>query len=114
MDGKDARVVDYFYVIAGTSTSTGGILATMITAPNEKNLPFCAAKDIVSFYFEHGPRIFPPRYIIIFTYYELSKYYMTSKLRIRSFTSVKHRKDIWYTNKQVLPINNASGLDRHK
>ena len=52
MDGKDARVVDYFDVSAGTST--GGILATMITAPNEKNLPFCAAKDIVSFYFEHA------------------------------------------------------------
>ncbi|KAG5589006.1 hypothetical protein H5410_039520 [Solanum commersonii] len=61
LDGKDARVVDYFDVIAGIST--GGILATMITAPNENNLPFCAAKDIVSFYFEHGLRIFPPRYI---------------------------------------------------
>ncbi|WMV40272.1 hypothetical protein MTR67_033657 [Solanum verrucosum] len=64
LDGEDARVADYFDVIAGTST--GGILATMITAPNENNLPFCAAKDIVSFYFEHGPRIFPPRYIIVF------------------------------------------------
>lgn len=49
MDGKDARVVDYFYVIAGTSTSTGGILATMITAPNEKNLPFVLPKILYPF-----------------------------------------------------------------
>ncbi|KAG5589001.1 hypothetical protein H5410_039515 [Solanum commersonii] len=69
LDGKDARVVDYFDVSAGTST--GGILATMITAPNEKNLSFCAAKDIVSFYFEQWPKDFPTSYIIVFTYYLL-------------------------------------------
>ncbi|OIS97676.1 putative inactive patatin-3-kuras 1 [Nicotiana attenuata] len=55
---EDARLADYFDVIAGTST--GGILTTMISAPNEKGRPFSAAKDIVSFYFEHGPKIFPP------------------------------------------------------
>jgi len=58
---KDARLADYFDVIAGTST--GGILTTMISAPNEKGRPFSAAKDIVSFYFEHGPKIFPQGYI---------------------------------------------------
>ncbi|OIT19249.1 putative inactive patatin-3-kuras 1 [Nicotiana attenuata] len=55
---EDARLADYFDVIAGTST--GGLLTTMISAPNEKGRPFSAAKDIVSFYFEHGPKIFPP------------------------------------------------------
>ncbi|XP_016456565.1 patatin-2-Kuras 1-like [Nicotiana tabacum] len=55
---EDARLADYFDVIAGTST--GGILTTMISAPNEKGRPFSAAKDIVSFYFDHGPCIFPP------------------------------------------------------
>ncbi|XP_075109524.1 patatin-T5-like isoform X2 [Nicotiana tabacum] len=56
-NNEDARLADYFDVIAGTST--GGILTTMISAPNEKGRPFSAAKDIVSFYFEHGPKIFP-------------------------------------------------------
>ncbi|XP_075108756.1 patatin-2-Kuras 1-like [Nicotiana tabacum] len=55
---EDARLADYFAVIAGTST--GGILTTMISAPNEKGRPLFAAKDTISFYFEHGPKIFPP------------------------------------------------------
>lgn len=58
---EDARLADYFDVIAGTST--GGILTTMISAPNEKGRPLFAAKDTISFYFEHGPKIFPPGYI---------------------------------------------------
>lgn len=57
LDGEDARLADYFDVIAGTST--GGLLTTMVTAPNEKNLPLYAAKDIKDFYLEHGPKIFP-------------------------------------------------------
>uniref|UniRef100_M1BFI9 Patatin n=1 Tax=Solanum tuberosum TaxID=4113 RepID=M1BFI9_SOLTU len=52
----DARLADYFDVIGGTST--GGLLAAMITTPNETNRPFAAAKDIAPFYFEHGPKIF--------------------------------------------------------
>ena len=57
LDGEDARLADYFDVIAGTST--GGLVTAMLAAPNETNRPLFTAKEIKEFYLENCPKIFP-------------------------------------------------------
>ncbi|KAF9601667.1 hypothetical protein IFM89_021719 [Coptis chinensis] len=59
LDGEEVRLADYFDVVAGTST--GGLIATMITAPDDNNRPLYATKDIVAFYLKHCPDIFPKK-----------------------------------------------------
>ena len=62
LDGKEARIADYFDVISGTST--GGLVTAMLAAPNGNKRPLFAAKDIKSSYMEHCPKILTqPRYI---------------------------------------------------
>jgi patatin-like phospholipase/acyl hydrolase len=51
LKGEEARVADYFHLFAGTST--GGLIALSLTAP--QNL---SAAQLASFYTEDGPAIF--------------------------------------------------------
>ncbi|KAI3961391.1 hypothetical protein MKW92_045622 [Papaver armeniacum] len=58
LDGPESRLADYIDIITGTS-SAGGLITTMLTAPDTHNRPLFAAKEIPQFYLDHCPKIFP-------------------------------------------------------
>ncbi|BBN12329.1 hypothetical protein MPTK1_5g19190 [Marchantia polymorpha subsp. ruderalis] len=58
LDGPEARIADYFDCIAGTST--GGLIAAMLTAPNANKRPLLTAKEVKEFYINKASTIFPP------------------------------------------------------
>ncbi|GAQ84625.1 hypothetical protein KFL_001980070 [Klebsormidium nitens] len=53
----DARVADYFDLVAGTSA--GGILAVTLLAPNEAGRPMFSAAEAGTFFTRHAGTIFP-------------------------------------------------------
>jgi patatin-like phospholipase/acyl hydrolase len=60
LDGAERRLVDYFDLIAGTST--GGLITAMITAPSteDRTRPLFTAKEVTNFYLKYAAKIFPP------------------------------------------------------
>jgi patatin-like phospholipase/acyl hydrolase len=53
---KDVYLVDYFDLIAGTST--GSILSGLLLCPDEKRRPKYTAKDALELYLTHGKEMF--------------------------------------------------------
>ncbi|KAH7283998.1 hypothetical protein KP509_34G034700 [Ceratopteris richardii] len=61
LDGEHVRLADYFDLMAGAST--GGLIAGILSVPNEEGRPKFEAKDVMKIYFEQGPIIFKKSFV---------------------------------------------------
>jgi patatin-like phospholipase/acyl hydrolase len=57
-DGRHRRLADYFDLIVGTST--GGLIAAMITTKRPSNNLARSAAEVLQFYRKYASTIFPP------------------------------------------------------
>lgn len=57
-DNPEARIADYFDLLAGTST--GGILTCIYLLPGKEGVPQFSAEDAVNLYLKFGQKIFDP------------------------------------------------------
>lgn len=92
LDGPDKRIVDYFDLIAGTST--GGLITAMIAAPSRENpkRPLLSAAEVVEFYKKYAGQIFPqPRYVTLdFTSPGVGRLFLSGVHRFVSNFLVSH------------------------
>ncbi|KAJ0592161.1 putative patatin-like phospholipase domain, Acyl transferase/acyl hydrolase/lysophospholipase [Helianthus annuus] len=78
LDGEDARIADYFNIIAGTST--GGLITAMLAAPSGNKRPLFTAKDIIDFYLDKCPKIFPQHWWYVIFILKYSTYRFDKKV----------------------------------